>query len=404
MATIAAGVAVAPTLTATAEHGNTSVTNFGMRASAFGTRVKGGDVPANSGRTALAYLGCTKLAGRHMHNHLAQVRPGDTGDVEGIDSVVKTYRKDGGVHVRAVNKVASAEFSDGAGNTLKINGMKAVAHSWHDATGFHRATSSRIASIELNGEVLPVPAEGDSLVTPVATVTVLSDRGKAGPHQAKAEARVVKLELHPSGTVVLIGASFTQIMDRVPTGILGGQGRAADGSVFDGTATTGKIPVQVLPCRGTNGNWLTNKTAGVTVPDVAHLGAMTASARGNQRDLSHGYGQTRGRVARATLGPDQDLVIKGVVGAANVKKRGDRLIKTIKGTTVGSITFQGQEQAFPTQQDPLEFPGLAILYAPIVDKTKYGIKVIAMKVTLFPGTGGETELNLGRARAKLKPR
>jgi hypothetical protein len=398
-----AGATVQAGAAALADRG--TVTNYGMKASAFGTRVKGGDVSANSGRSAWAYLGCTKLTGVGRDNHLAGIRPGDTGDVEGIDSRVRTYRRDGAVHSRAVNKIASAEFSNGS-DSLKVNGIKAVAQTWHDDRGFHRSGHSSIASLTLNGQALPVPSEEGQVVEApgLAKLTFFSDRGRARKHSAKAVVRTVKVELIPSGTVVLLGNTFAQIQDDVPTGILAGQGRAADGSAFDGTVTTGKVPVQPLSCDGTDGEWVTNSTADVDIAGVAHLEALSASARGDQRDRSHGYGTTRGRVGRATLAtPAGELVIEGVLGQANVRRDGGKLVRNIKGTRLGSITLNGEMQPLPTPGEPLVIAGVVKVSAPVVDKTRYGIKMIATPVTVFPGTDDQVQLNLGRARAKLKP-
>ena len=387
------------------------VTNFGMQASAFGTRVKGGDVPASSGRSAWAYLGCTKLAGVGRGNHLVGIRPGDTGNVRGIDSSVGTYRRDGAVHSRAVNKIASAEFSNQSGS-LTINGLKAVADTWHDDRGFHRSGSIRFLSIaaESNGQPVPVPddpREGQVVTIPgLATLTFFADGGRVSAHSAKAVVTALKVELIPTDTVVLLGNASAMIQDDVPTGILAGQGRAVDGSAFDGTVTTGKVPVQPLTCAGTDGEWVTNSTADVDIAGVAHLRALSASARGEQLDRSHGYGRTLGRVGQATLTlpTGQELVIEAVVGQANVRKNGDKLVRDIKGTRIGSITLDGLTQALPTPGDPLVIAGLVKVSAPIVEKTRYGIRMIAAPVTLFPGPdGGELVLNLGRARASLTP-
>ena len=405
-----AGSAAQPTRAGTGDAQQT-VTPFGMQASAFGTRVKGGELSANSGRSAWAYLGCTKLAGVGRNNHLVGIRPGDAGDVRGIDSSARTFRRDGAVHSRAVNEIASAEFSNGSGS-LTINGIKAVADTWHDDRGFHRSGSVRFLSItaESNGQQVPVPndpRQGEVVTIPgLANLTFFGDRGRARAHSAKAVVTAVKVELIPSGTVVLLGNAFALIQDEVPAGILAGQGRAADGSVFDGTVTTGKVPVQPLTCDGTDGEGITNATADVNIAGVADLRALSASARGDQRDRSHGYGQTRGRVGQATLTlpTGQTLVIEGVVGQANVRKNGDRLVRNIKGTRVGSITLDGSTQPLPTPGDPLVIAGLVKISAPIVDKTRYGIRMIATPVTLFPGAdSGELVLNLGRARASLKP-
>lgn len=392
-----AGAAAQAPTTAQAPAG-TRVTDFGMEGSAYGTRARGGAVPANSGRTAWAYLGCTRLAGLDRLNNLAGVNL-DGLQVDGIDSSARTYRRNGALHSKAVNEIVSAQLG-----TLQINGIRAVSDTWHNASGFHSTATATIADITVGGVPMNLDnvSNGDVVDIPgLATLTFFNERSAAGPHSARSTVRTLKIEITATGTSVLLGNTFAKIRDGFATGILGGQGRSVDGSALDDAATTGKAAVQPLPCQGTDGEWITNLSAGVTVPDLVHIGAATASARGNQRDRTHGYAQTRGRVARVTLGPDNDLVIKGVVGAANVTKRGDELVKSAKGTHVLSITFQGDEMALPTPGDPTKIPGLAIITTPRVDKTKTSITVVALRVELLPGTN--TILNLGRARATLRP-
>lgn len=384
-----------------------TVTDFGLQAAAFGTRVRGGTIPANSGRTALAYLGCTRLAGLDRANSLASVNLGGA-TADGIRSKARTFRKNGALHSKAINTIASLNVSGSstpAPDDIRIKGIRTVADVWHNKSGFHRRTTTRIGSLTVGGLNIPLAQfhKGDTFNVPgVATLTFFVSSGKTTAHSATARARTLKIAVDATGSTILAGNANAKIHDGLVAGVLGGQGRALDGSVLNGTARTGKIAVQPLPCQGTNGKWITNKTLGVTLNGVVHTGALTASARGDQIDRTHAYGQTRGRVARATLGTNNNLVVKGVVAAANVRKNGAKLVKTAKGTRIASITYRGNDLRIPTVGHPVRVKGLAVLSAPRVDKTRYGITVVALRVKLLNGTAAV--FNLGRARVSLSPR
>ncbi|MBA2560214.1 MAG: hypothetical protein H0V07_10075, partial [Propionibacteriales bacterium] len=62
-----------------------ATTNYGFAGQAYGTKVRGGSLPANSGRTAVAVLGCTRRTGVSDANSLARVGLGQgLGTVHGI--------------------------------------------------------------------------------------------------------------------------------------------------------------------------------------------------------------------------------------------------------------------------------------------------------------------------------
>ncbi len=381
-----------------ASAGARATTNFGLIGSAYGSKVHGGAIPANSGRTALAYIGCTRKTGRTDTNSVARVNLGKgLGPLSGVDSSTRTYRRHGSVNVKSVNTIARLGKKD---SLLEIRGIKAVARTWHDANGFHRAGHTRVAGVFSLG-VRILPKNGVVDIPGIATVTLNDKTGATGRHGARQNVKAAKVDLALTDTSAVLGNATAKIHDGLVSGVLGGVGVAATGSALDNLVKTGKIARQPLPCQGTDGKWRTNHTAGVTVNNLVHLGAATASARGNQQDRTHGYAQTRGRVARATVGTSGSLVIKGVIGAANASKHGTKLVKTSKGTRIVSITFRGRDRAIPTPGNPVRIGNLAVLSAPRAHRTRYGIKVVALRVEVLKGTG--TTVDLGVAKASFRP-
>ena len=379
-----------------------AVTNYGFFGQAFGSRVRGGDLQANSGRTALAFIGCTRETGRTDTNSLVTANLG-IATANGIDSRTRTYRRGGSVNVKSTNEIADVTFTNGAGplDDVVLTGIRSVARAWHDANGFHSSGRTSVAGVTLGG-VAQTPVNGVINIPGVLRITLSERDGSKSRNGAQMTVRAAVVDLALSNTKVTLGVASARIQDGFVTGVLGGVGIAARGSVLRDVVRTGEVARQPLPCRGTNGNWRTNKTLGVTLQNVLHLGAATGSARGDQIDRRHGYAQTRGRVARATFGSDNGLVIKGVVGAANVTKDGSRLVKTAKGTHILSITFNGRDRRSPTFGNPVRIGNLAVLSAPRVKRSKFGISVVALRVELLRGTN--TIIELGLAKASIKPR
>jgi hypothetical protein len=375
-----------------------AATSFGLGGFAYGSLVSGGSLPANSGRTSLAVLGCTRQTGVSDTNTLASIDLGTgLGTVSGMRSVTKTYRaSNGSVNVRSVNSIAQVGSDTSA---LQINGIHTMARTWHDASGFHRTSRTTIGDVFSLG-VLQSRVGNVITIPGVATLTLNSRKGSATTHGASMEVNAVTVDVTATNTKAVLGHAGANIRDGLVTGLLGGVGIAAKGSALKGVVKTGQVARQPLRCQGTNGVWHTNKTIGVDAPNVIHLGVATGSARGDQIDRTHGYAQTRGHVARAAIGSSHNLVIKGVVGAANVTKSGANLVKTTRGTHILSITFKGRTLRIPTAGHTTSVGGLAVLSVPKVSKTKYGISVVALRVTL---TGTLATLDLGVAKASIRP-
>ena len=101
-----------------------------------------------------------------------------------------------------------------------------------------------------------------------------------------------------------------------------------------------------MPCQGTGGRVLHKAIADVDLGGQIEVGTVTSAQLARQQgDEAHGW--ERGRVASIALG-DGQLVIEGIVGQANVRKDGRRTTYHARGTTVGSVTFEGDRQRSPT--------------------------------------------------------
>ncbi len=388
-------------------------TAYGLTAAGYGTRVQGGDVPAESGRTAFSIIACTKLAGLEKRNQLLGLINREDVKVKGVTTRQWTTRQQNtrnGVTVssHSLTKVTSVQLGDTGDSPLlsglELEGLRLKTRAFHDDRGFRTErdltfTSAKLAGVNLPG--LLDPSVGQTLEVPgVGTVTFFSGVNKRSASGAAVEAKGLKIRLDGTDTIVTVGSAMSRINNRVPAGVLGGFGRAGNARTLDGTIVSGKIAVQILPCQGTDGEWVRNATGRLDLPGTLVLGGAVGSARGDQFSKTRAYGQTRGKITRAAIGGE--LVIRAIKAQANVRKDGNRLIKSAKGTSVGSIRLGGELQDVPGAGETVNFGGVAKVTGRKVVRTEFGIRVIALQVQLLDGSFDD-RINLGEAFTRITP-
>jgi hypothetical protein len=404
--TLLAPTTATPDTSAGGDDASASKTAYALTGFSFGSRLIGGEVPAESGRTAFAYLGCTKTAGLANANHLADINVGDYGGVSGISSRSWTVEKGDKVASKSQTKIAAIELgSDDA--KLVIEGVTLTTNAWHDSSGFHKKGDASILSIKAKVDGVPVPipanpAPGQHIDIPgLADITILGGKSSQSEHHAQITRRALRIELS-DGTTLIIGTSRSGINDMAPTGLLNGWGRAASADLLKTAATTGNIAVQPLKCIGTNGDWVSNHTTGIEVPGVLEIGAASGAANGLQRDPLNGYAHTRGRIAHVLL--SDQLEIGAIEAHARVTKRDGELTKSIRGTSVAYIKAAGESFEVPDPGESIEIPGIGRITVAKRFPGKYGVRVVAVQVELLTGSPGESVINLGEAFARIKPR
>lgn len=389
------------------------VTDFGFSASAYGSRLRGGDViPADSGRTAWAYLGCTRLAGKEKTNRLLGISPGRSGGTEvetaGSRTKVWTTKKNGVVASRARSSVARVSIKNPGVGSLRLTGLVTNTRTWHDQDGFHqrRTAGFLTATAQVGGISVDIPdnpSRGQTVeVRGVADIKFFAGRGRANGGQASATIDAVRITLADSGRLT-VARAHSRIDSGLVAGVLGGRGIAVEGTLLGGTVKTGRIANQPVGCRGTKGDLKRNALTAVELERDLSLGGLVGSARADQISSRRAYVKTRGKVARLSVGRG-DLVVRGVVGAANVRKRGAKLVRNARGTTIASISAGGDPVRVPGPGGTVRIPGVGKLTYKVVDRSKRAIDVTAVKLVLFNQGLGKSIILLGQASAKIKPR
>jgi hypothetical protein len=425
-------------------------TDYGYESTAYGTRVTSEIAGLDSTRSAFSYLSCTRLAGRKDAESLASVQlPSDDPyvTVEGIESDTRTFRAkaddiDGAV--TSSNRIAKVRLGNSTTPKLTINGLRTRSTAWATLDGKLK-TSNEISSTDISLVDLPsdVPPElqgplddllgavddgidqvvqvvldnGNMIKIPgLGEISVGFDRQVTKRRFAAASSFVLRVNLYGpdqaagggDDSLVGIGRSWARINRDLPAGVMQGVGYGANAQLLDGAVKVGKLGEQPLPCNGTEGKTYEAPTAGI---DFASAGQLVASGLrgrsfGEQSESGAASAWTEGSVANLQLGP---LELKGIVGRANVaqNKSGEIVKNNIKGSSIGEIIVNGESQgaldpSTAGQAPPIEIPGVAKIEFFVKDKTKRGMRVSTVVLTMAEGTPGLSVVRLGNAAVHIK--
>ena len=374
-------------------------TRFAYAASGYGTNVVGGQVPAGSDTTAYMVIGCTNLAGLARENHEAASPMGGFGQLGAVTTKVGTSKVGTTFSSFSKSTVASLTMGDASLGTISIEGISSTSRAFHDPTGFHSTTTTKVAEITFTGPVggpqtLEIPTPGQPIEIPgLAKISIGTSTKTAGAIGARAVANALVVEFFPSQTKIIVAHTQARINGGITEGIMRGGAHASKATALDDNLTSGMTPYQPLPCMGTHGKVLTKKTAKVDLGGQVIIDGLTASVMGDQKP-GVAWGFARSSVAEINLGGGQ-LVVTGIVGKVAATRKDGVVKSNFAGTTIGTIMVGGEEMAFP-DTDVIEIPGVLKLERSIVTKTKIGIQVIALRITLLDGTGAVIDLGTAK--------
>ena len=111
---------------------------------------------------------------------------------------------------------------------------------------------------------------------------------------------------------------------------------------------------------------------------------MTYSHRGSQdarRDFAKGV--TGSRVETVSV-PGVGLEIRGVESSVRMRGKERKPVRARVATTISSITMNGRPVSVPAPGGTTELPdGAGLVQRQLVKRSRYGARVIALRVTLF---------------------
>jgi hypothetical protein len=449
------GMAVVTTAPASAKP---VIVDYGFHSFAYGTRVQSNTVALNTGRSAHAWIACTKYAGingvneSNAANFLTEAAAPQNNPLIKLGAMQtdnKTFRnRDKGIiGTRSISKIASVTLKgpdqgDVPGPVFSLEGVTTMSKVIAKKGVFSADTNITSAELTLDLPPTDTPideplqqlidalsgglgtvidtvqqAAGNEIEIPgLGVVKPGSEHTKIGARTATASAHGLLVQLYGQDGVrgtaddstISIGRSRAQMLRDLPTGVMNGYGYGLDVSAADGLLKIGETGIQPLDCRGTGGEVRQASTppAADLLNGVLDVGTLKGLVSGLQRPDGTGWAWTRGEVSKVVVGSgDQMVEIVGIVGKANVKRKASgKVVRNINGTGIGSLTVGGETVSgdqVPT--DPIDIEGLGTIEFNVAKFAKRGVKVTAVRITLDPGQASETVINLGNARAFLKP-
>ncbi len=377
-----------------------ATSDIALKASAYGSRLHGGQVPAGSGMTAFSVIACSTQPGVEHHNEVAAADLPGAGTVSGVTTRVWTVKDGDALHSYSRSTTAEVVLADSPLGSLSISGVTSLSHAWHDAKGFHTETSSNIGEIVFtppvgDPQVIPIPTPGTPITIPgLATLDIGEAHEGTNSSAGTAWAVALHVKLIASGTDLYVARSKAVAVAGVQNGRFGGYSAGTEAEVLGGVLTSGRNPLSIMPCQGTRGQVMSRSDANLDLGGGLLVDAVSSSQYG-ERLTNRSKAWERGSVAGINLGGGQ-LVIDAVVGKATViRKAGGGLVRSSAGTTIGSITANGQPQDLPLDQT-IEIPGVAKLEPKVVEKIAGGLKVIALRITLLDGSGAIVDLGIAK--------
>ena len=394
--------AAAPSAAATSVAKKKVPTAFLFSASGYGSRVKGGQVPARSDATAFESFGCTNQAGIDKRNHTATATIDGVGSAQNIRTRTWTTKQGGVVASNSQNTIENLFVAtDGAG-TVKVDRFRALARAFHDGTRFHATTETTVGDITYkatdgSSQDLDPPTLSQPVKIPgVLTISLGVTRRTTSAGSARAVADGLRIHFIPSNTTVVVAHTAAKLTKGVRAGLFAGRSAAIETRSSDTLLRTGPQPLIKMPCLGTGGKVVAKSTA--TAGGDASIGAYEATTRQRgtaTRRAATGFEEAT--ISSAVVGGGQ-LRLSGIVGRVNVTRTAAGLVRDTKGTTIGSVKLGNQTLALP-ELDGFTIPGLVRVDTNITTRLNNGIEVVAVRLTFLDGSGRVTDL--GHARLQI---
>lgn len=389
---------------AAAAKGKVKPTPFAFYASGFGTKVIGGDVPANSAKTAGKVLSCTNLGNIRRGNVIADATvPGTPLSVGAATTALSTIAKPAkGLYASVAREtIADVTLIETPLGSVSIKGLTSMARTESRKGKLDASTAINIGRITLTtplGETqtFPAPSPQQPVTIPgLVTLELGRPTVRNNGETAKAFASSLRVTLIPSNTKVIVGNARARIERGIRTGIFSGFAAGIRGTAVDDNVKIGRNPLVQMPCVGTQGKLEERALAGVDLGGQVDVGALEVAQRSNN-GAKRASGFERANVADISLA-DGALEIDGVFSRAQATRVGGKVTKKATGG-VARIIANGEAQELPSPGDTLEIPGLASITPQVVTRSRNGIEVVGLRIQLVEGDLATVDLAVSRIK------
>lgn len=431
-----APAAAAPPSSAPSPAARTGVaTDYGFAGRAYGSVAKASPMAAGSAPSAPTFLACTTRAGVARDNFVASTGggAGSALEVTRAANSTRSYRSRNQMGTRSVSRVADAVLGTPDGAHITLEGVRTVAKAYvqrrtgrlrasatttadrvegHTGTPLDRVLAEAGSGAGLDALLEAVADAGGTLLVP-GLGELQAGEGVTRSRRTKAVARVsaLKAKLYgedglPGGgddVRAVVARSRAVVYDKVTGGVFRGRSIPLESRVGGGLLEVGRVVDKPMPCPGTGGKVQQLAASGLDLgrADLIEVATLRARVHGVQ-DGRSARGWSDATVSSVELGGGE-VRITGLTGRVNVRTdaRGSVVRNDIRGSRVGSLVIGGERQRAPRPGDVIEVPDLATLEFFLRERGARGADVVALRVTLLPGTPGESVIDLGHARTYL---
>ncbi len=376
-------------------------------ANAFGSSLTAAGL-VNSGQTFLTTVGCTTKAGVVGNNRGAATSLGPFGSVGAITTRVTTV---GGSTVASngTTDVANVRLLGGLVTADAIHLASATNHSKH---GFAVRGSTTFVNLKVLGVRYPATIRPNTAITlpGIGTITLneqVNDvkANTAGQRAIALHIRTNRIDVPglPLGADVVVGQATSGLSGPV-SGRLNGIAYGTNLKVGS-LLSSGPSAPAYLPCRGTDGKLGVNTTAGVSLPGLASIGAVTNTDRGTL-SANAGNGETTSTIAGVNL-------LSSLVTADAIKA--DARIALVNGkrttSSAGSRFLGLRVRGLPAIGDNVKpntkvnIAGIGTLYLNRVVQTPTSMEIRMVELVLSTPQGGlpvGADIKIGVAQVGLR--
>jgi hypothetical protein len=159
-------------------------------------------------------------------------------------------------------------------------------------------------------------------------------------------------------------------------------------NVLGSLVGVGANPQEFMPCRGTQGKPRVKEIAGVKIGGLLEISGLYAGMQGSQTNKrANGIGAAH--VAKIDIGGG-NLVITGIHAVAEVTRVGNKITRSTEGTKILEIMVDGEPYTLPIED--LDLPGLVELEENVIENTRYGLRITALRIKLLDGSAAVIDL------------
>jgi hypothetical protein len=380
---------------------------LGYGASAYGTYAFGGSA-ALLGKTAPVALGCGTRAGASKTSTLASVTDAPLATTGATDTEVSTT-------TTSAKAMATVEDVILLGGVITATEVQAVSVTSQDAHGLHvSGAASHFLGLVVQGVAITNVAANTTIPLAGLGKVVLNEQGPViGASYARLTVNMIHVYVTvanhlgiATGTQLIVGDAFSGLAVANGPGLLYGYSYGT--SISGSSVQSGATAPASLPCLGTNGQTVTNTSAGLNGSGQLKTGTITDTATGNITP-SLVSGQTTANVNALNL-------LGGVVTAGSVKvvvnvasSDGVHVTRTDTGTAFGHLVVQGHPEINDSTppNTTVALAGIGKLYVRRQIVGANSIEERGLELVIAPSNGlglPTMDIIMGRAAAAiLKP-